>query len=79
MAPFMSTFAVDCGECGAKLREPELFGERMRGQGQFWEAQRKLFEVYSKRLGFNEHRAGSERHTRINTFRRPTAQGSLFG
>ena len=38
-----------------------------------------LFEVYTRRLGFNEHRVGSERHTRANTFRRPTAQGSLFG
>jgi len=46
----------------------------MRGKGQYWEAQNKLFEVYSKRLGFNEHRVGSERHTRVNTFRRPTAQ-----
>ena len=63
---------------GGKLNS-SVFGERMRGQGQFWEAQRKLFEVYSKRLGFNELRAGSERHTRVNTFRRPTAQGSLFG
>jgi hypothetical protein len=51
----------------------------MRGKGQFWEAQHKLFEVYSKRLGFNEQRVGSERHVRANTFRRPTAQGSLFG
>jgi DNA repair photolyase len=63
---------------GGKLNS-SVFGERMRGQGQFWEAQRKLFEVYSKRLGFNEHRVGSEHHTRVNTFRRPTAQGSLFG
>ncbi len=63
---------------GGKLNS-SVFGERMRGQGQYWEAQHKLFEVYSKRLGFNEQRAGSERHTRIKTFRRPTAQGSLFG
>jgi len=63
---------------GGRLNS-SAFGERMRGKGQYWEAQRKLFEVYSKRLGFNEHRVGSERHTRVNTFRRPTAQGSLFG
>jgi DNA repair photolyase len=62
---------------GGKLNS-SVFGERMRGKGQYWEAQHKLFEVYSKRLGFNEHRVGSERHTRANTFRRPTAQGSLF-
>jgi len=29
-APFSSTFAVDCEECGAKLREPELLGMRIR-------------------------------------------------
>jgi DNA repair photolyase len=63
---------------GGKLNS-SVFGERMRGKGQYWEAQHKLFEVYSKRLGFNEHRVGSERHPRANTFRRPTAQGSLFG
>lgn len=62
---------------GGRLNS-SVFGERMRGKGQYWDAQQKLFEVYAKRLGFNEHRAGSERHTRTNTFRRPTAQGSLF-
>jgi hypothetical protein len=29
-APFSSTFAVDCEECKAPLREPELFGVRIR-------------------------------------------------
>jgi hypothetical protein len=29
-APFSSTFAVDCEECGAPLREPELLGMRIR-------------------------------------------------
>jgi DNA-directed RNA polymerase subunit RPC12/RpoP len=29
-APFSSTFAVECEECGAKLREPELFGVAIR-------------------------------------------------
>src|SRR5438874_1732394 len=36
------------------------------------------FEVYCRRLGFNEHRVGSERYVRENTFRRPSAQGTLF-
>jgi DNA repair photolyase len=63
---------------GGKLNS-SVFGDRMRGKGQFWEAQHRLFEVYSKRLGFNEQRVGSERHTRVNTFRRPSPQGSLFG
>lgn len=63
---------------GGKLNS-SVFGERMRGKGQYWSAQEKLFEVYCSRLGFNEHRVGSERHRRANTFRRPTAQGALFG
>ena len=29
-APFSSTFAVDCEECGARLREPTLFGVPIR-------------------------------------------------
>jgi DNA repair photolyase len=63
---------------GGKLNS-SVFGERMRGKGQYWSAQEKLFEVYCRRLGFNEHRVGSDRHGRPNTFRRPTPQGSLFG
>src|SRR5205085_12279731 len=63
---------------GGKLNS-SVFGERMRGKGQYWSAQEKLFEVYCRRLGFNEHRVGSERHNRSNTFRRPSPQGSLFG
>ena len=55
-----------------------VFGERMRGKGQYWDAQEKLFNVYARRLGFNEHRVGSDYHPRRDTFRRPTAQGSLF-
>jgi DNA repair photolyase len=63
---------------GGKLNS-SVFGERMRGKGQYWSAQEKLFDVYCRRLGFNEHRVGSERHARPNTFRRPSPQGSLFG
>jgi len=63
---------------GGKLNS-SVFGERMRGKGQYWSAQEKLFDVYCRRLGLNEHRVGSERHTRPNTFRRPSPQGSLFG
>lgn len=29
-APFSSTFAVECEECGAALRSPELLGMRIR-------------------------------------------------
>jgi DNA repair photolyase len=63
---------------GGKLNS-SVFSERMRGKGQYWSAQEKLFDVYCWRLGFNEHRVGSERHNRPNTFRRPSPQGSLFG
>jgi len=63
---------------GGKLNSSK-FGERMRGKGQYWDAQAKLFEVYAKRLGFNERRVGSDHHANSKTFRRPTAQGSLFG
>jgi predicted nucleic acid-binding Zn ribbon protein len=31
-APVSSTFAVECEACGAALREPELFGVRIRRQ-----------------------------------------------
>src|SRR5204863_2210572 len=55
---------------GGKLNS-STFHDRMRGHGQFWDAQQKLFEVYAKRFGFNERRVGSEDHSRANTFRRP--------
>lgn len=29
-APFSSMFAVDCETCGGKLRDPELFGTKIR-------------------------------------------------
>ena len=32
-APFSSTFAVECEECGGKLREPALLGMRIRKPG----------------------------------------------
>lgn len=53
-----------------------VFGDRMRGKGQYWEAAERLFKIHSARLGFNkrrEHRKAPE-----STFRRPTAQASLF-
>ncbi len=36
---------------GGKLNS-SVFGERMRGKGQYWEAQEQLFNVFCKRLGF---------------------------
>jgi DNA repair photolyase len=54
-----------------------VFGERMRGKGQYWEATERLFRIHSQRLGFNKKRT----HQRAvgSTFRRPSAQANLFG
>ena len=62
---------------GGKMNS-SVFGERMRGKGEYWNAQEKLFEVYCRRLGFNEHRVGSHTHPNMHTFRRPGPQASLF-
>lgn len=63
---------------GGKLNS-SVFGERMRGHGQYWEAQERLFEVHCRRLGFNQRTAASEPGKFANTFRRPSPQGELFG
>lgn len=53
-----------------------VFGERMRGKGQYWEATERLFKIHCERLGFNKKiPRGSEANT---TFIRPSAQGELF-
>jgi len=62
---------------GGKLNS-STFHERMHGKGEYWNAQQKLFEVYCKRLGFNEHDRMSAKFERAQTFRRPTPQASLF-
>jgi DNA repair photolyase len=54
-----------------------VFGERMRGKGQYWEAIETLYKIHSKRLGFNK-KVRRETET-TTTFRRPSAQQSLFG
>jgi DNA repair photolyase len=53
-----------------------VFGERMRGKGQYWEATEKLFKIHSQRLGFNKKRTHEKAAT--STFQRPTAQATLF-
>jgi len=60
---------------GGVLNKSE-FGERMRGEGQFWEMVKKSFEIHTRRLGLNQARY--EMKERRRTFRRPSAQGSLF-
>ena len=53
-----------------------VFGERMRGKGQYWEATERLFKIHCERLGFNKKTPrSSESNT---TFARPTSQPSLF-
>jgi len=62
---------------GGKLNS-STFHERMHGKGQYWNAQEKLFEVYCKKLGFNEQRVGADNVQKMHTFRRPGAQAVLF-
>ena len=53
-----------------------VFGERMRGKGQYWEATERLFKIHCERLGFNQKiPRATEAAT---TFVRPTSQQSLF-
>ena len=54
-----------------------VFGERMRGKGEYWEATERLFKIHCERLGFNKKR--THQTSAGTTFRRPTAQASLFG
>jgi DNA repair photolyase len=53
-----------------------VFGERMRGKGQYWEATERLFRIHCERLGFNKQAARGSGNP--GTFRRPSAQASLF-
>jgi len=62
---------------GGKLNS-STFHERMHGKGQYWNAQEKLFDVYCKKLGFNEQRVGADNIEKTHTFRRPGAQAVLF-
>lgn len=61
---------------GGRLNSSE-FGERMRGRGVYWRLIEQTFRVHCKRLGLNSDDATSYPASR-NTFRRPSAQGSLF-
>jgi DNA repair photolyase len=60
---------------GGVLNKSE-FGERMKGEGPYWEMILKSFEVHTRRLGLNQKRV--ETGERKNSFRRPTNQGNLF-
>lgn len=61
---------------GGKPNE-SAFGERMRGRGPRWAAIDALYRAECRRLGMNE--ADGEPEQAPATFRRPIAQGELFG
>jgi DNA repair photolyase len=62
---------------GGKLNSGE-FGERMRGKSEQWKIVVQMFELQCKRLGLNQEMAGAYTQTPANTFRRPSAQRTLF-
>lgn len=62
---------------GGRLNTAE-FGERMRGSGVYWQVVEKSFRVHCARLGFNRDEQRRAYEERPHTFRRPSAQGSLF-
>jgi DNA repair photolyase len=59
-----------------KLNSSE-FGVRMKGTSEQWKVVSRMFKVHCERLGLNANKADDE--SRPVTFRRPTAQGDLFG
>ncbi|HEV7905845.1 MAG TPA: PA0069 family radical SAM protein [Pyrinomonadaceae bacterium] len=61
---------------GGRLNSSE-FGERMRGQGEYWRMIEQSFRLHCERNNFNRHTDVLEVETR-RTFRRPSAQASLF-
>jgi DNA repair photolyase len=61
---------------GGKVNS-SVFGERMRGEGEYWAAIERLFKIHSERLGFN--RTNKRFAKQESTFRRPSSQASLFG
>ncbi|HVG30847.1 MAG TPA: PA0069 family radical SAM protein [Pyrinomonadaceae bacterium] len=61
---------------GGKLNVSE-FGKRMTGEGEYWKMIEQSFRVHARRLGFDEPQYAADFEPR-KTFRRPTAQGSLF-
>ena len=60
---------------GGKMNS-SVFGERMHGKGEYWAAIERLFKIHSERLGFNKTEKRVPKGE--STFRRPTAQASLF-
>lgn len=53
--------------------------ERMVGRGERWRTIKALFDVECRRQGLNAGHDDDEEASEVSTFRRPSAQGSLFG
>lgn len=66
-----------CEARGGQLNNSE-FGERMRGQGEYWRMIEQSFRLHCERLGFKREDASSSSGGRPGAFRRPSAQGALF-
>jgi DNA repair photolyase len=60
---------------GGKLNNAE-FGNRMRGEGKYWEMIVQSFKLHCRRQSINVERVVAEQ--RKHTFRRPSAQQELF-
>jgi DNA repair photolyase len=54
------------------------FGARMRGEGEYWKMIERSFRLLCNKLGFNKTDYMTADEPRINTFRRPSPQASLF-
>ena len=59
---------------GGKLNDPR-FGERMKGQGEYYEAIKTLFDQTARRLGLTERLLEGPLPEAETTFRRPTDRG----
>jgi DNA repair photolyase len=58
---------------GGELNDPS-FGSRMRGQGEFAELMRQVFQRYTKKFGLSE----GSLHLSLEAFQRPGEQMTLF-
>jgi DNA repair photolyase len=54
------------------------FGERMHGNGEYWRMVERSFHLHRKRLGIGYEEKTGRAEPKAKTFRRPSAQGSLF-
>ena len=54
------------------------FGTRMRGTSEQWKMIQQIFRLHCNRLGFNQRAYATDEPQHENTFRRPSAQGTLF-